>query len=336
MTWIEDALVNNFEYLYDRGFELDWRLNVHVAHDPYCKFSDKRFVSSVLSTLEEKRSPVVEHLKIHYVDQGTEEWLSLKKPFISSSEIGAALEKNKFEPRLLYILSKAGRLKKIWSEKTEKLVFPHGHKYEPYAGHFFTHHQDDVSIQFGLLPHYRQDRMFMANSPDLTMLGLQDGINPEIAEIKSPYDRAIQFPYEMAQITKEIFYQGKQHLVHLLTNLTEQDSNLIQNMEYYYQQCQLQMEVMNIGEKCHFVQYGVNPNPYFLDKNLLTATHVEREFDWFEKKHGETIRKVWDQIVYYANNPLPSNMYRDPITGSEYNTDRIDNLLRNEYQIIAV
>jgi hypothetical protein len=228
----------------------DWFENKRVAYNPHSILVDKADFDHEWRRL----------FSVPYVDQGSTFWKTMKNEFISGSEVGSALNENRYDPYLNYVLWKAGRLIKIETEESAKAL-SHG-KFEDLAGLRWTFEKKDISFKFGLIPHSDPNYKFIAVSPDLVALNSNC-----LGEIKCPYKRPIiplnvdsveysgfLWKTEVECLVREVLIQGDQHNYIAITNLPIEVTNLLDKMVYYWHQIQLQHAVIPIGDTADFVQ----------------------------------------------------------------------------------
>lgn len=130
-------------------------------------------------------------------------------------------------------------------------------------------------------------------------------------EIKNPYERKllnlnvdnIQFDqnwYQMKILLREVMISGDSHKYLAITNLSLKFSKILDAQIYYWHQCQLQSEVLKVGDYIDYVQHGTFPNPNYLNNDLLLITQVPANTMWISN-YGYKLRQTWDEIQYYKD-----------------------------------
>ncbi len=282
----------------------DWYSNMRYGHNP----------KGIVIQPEDVGTRWKELFSYPYIEQSNDEtyeanpiWLKLKENFISGSEVGAALGVNEWESKEDYIQIKAGRKKKIFNLDAQKAM-KHGKIKEDLAGLRYTQEVDDVTFKFGIIPHKDTKWSFLGVSPDLGRFFAERPV-----EIKSPYKRMICYlqvddveysgqlvgnSKDVRVLIREVMISGNKHKYQSITNLPLSWSKLLDKYVYYYEQCQLQAEVMDIGNVIDFTQFGTCPNRFYMNTDLLTVTEVPRDPMWLAL-NGDTLRKTWDEVLYY-------------------------------------
>lgn len=103
---------------------LDWKENIHLLENPHNLIYDVDSFDYRWKRL----------FSVPYVKQKSEEWLEIKKDFISGSECATALNNyqifNPYEDYQDYVLWKAGRIKRV-DIKFALRCMSHGNRHEP-------------------------------------------------------------------------------------------------------------------------------------------------------------------------------------------------------------
>lgn len=288
----------------------DWFSNIKIAHNP----------NSILFKKEDFKPEWIRLFQVPYVDQtisnSTEAnpiWLKLKENYISGSEIASAIDESPFDNsnREEYILIKSGRKKKVFNNEQIKAM-SHGKINERIAGLRYTYEINDITFNFGIIPHKDKQWSFLGVSPDLIAFRKN-----RAAEIKSPYKRSIFYQLKVDDVMfsgyklnenvqvliREVLISGDKHRYLTITNLPASISGLLNKMIYYWHQCQLQWEVLDIGNCVDFVQFGTFPNPFYVNNDLLTITEVPCNKSWITT-YGDKLRKTWDEIEYWRRKDI--------------------------------
>jgi len=269
----------------------NWYSNIHYGHNP----------KSILLKEEDFSSRWIELFSYPYLDQSNDnfeanpDWLKAKKDFLSGSEVGAALGVG-WDTSEQFVQYKSGKKEKIFPARAQ-IAMKHGKIKEDIAGLRYTYEVDDITFKFGLIPHQDKKWSFLGVSPDLIRFYKERPV-----EIKSPYSRRIldmnKLDKDVKVLIRDVLLTGERHKYLSITNLPISYTNLLDKYIDYYHQCQLQAEVLDIGDYIDFTQFGCNPNPFCLNSDIVTITEIPRDKNWIQK-YGDQLRKVWDEVLYY-------------------------------------
>lgn len=276
----------------------DWYNNIHYAYNP----------KSILIEKEKFHKRWQELFSVAYIPQTNEEtfeansiWLSLKKNFISGSEVGSALGESPWETNEDYILFKSGKITKNFSEFTKNAML-HGKKNEDKAALFYTEVKEEITFKFGIIPHQDSQWKFLGVSPDLLSF-----FNEKPIEIKCPFSRELCYLENIKKneninvLINETLISGNKYKYLTITNLPIHYTKLLDYYITYWHQCQLQAEVLDIGNSIDFIQLGISPNKFYNNSTLLTITNIPRDKMWLSN-YGNKLRKTWDEIQYQITN----------------------------------
>lgn len=298
----------------------DWFNNIHVLHNP----------KGILFEPDDFDTKWKDLFSYPYVEQHDPEthepnkfWLKLKEDYISGSVASDAINENPYNSRGRdeYIQRMSNRVVRDFSEFTKRAM-RHGNLKEDPAGVRYSEEVGDVVFKLSFIPHKDRKWSFLGVSPDLVRWPTEMPI-----EIKSPFTRKIVDTLDMCNAVKatrkkvgssipicesldpsivglwrEVIISGEKCKYLSITNLPLQWSHLLDKCINYWHQCQLQAEVLDIGDSVDFVQYGTAPNKHYKDGDLISITHVPRDYNWLDR-YGDKLRNTWDEILYYRANP---------------------------------
>lgn len=131
----------------------------------------------------------------------------------------------------------------------------------------------DLTFEMGLLPH--PTIPFIAVSTDSITFS---GVN---VELKCPRYRKISETFD--------------------------ELILRHDFPYYYDQCQLEAEITGL-DKIHFVQFGIEPNPYYLGSRYLHICEVKKDHTWMSRNLA-SLAEFWEMVNdYKTKNPNWNSM----------------------------
>ena len=199
--------------------------------------------------------------------QRSTEWFELRSNYLTSSDLGTVLGKNKYKSIEDLYNEKTGKIKKDFVENE---AIKHGVRYESEAIEMYCKVLGRKSYEIGLVPFnaFREpddintspDCSFIAGSVDAITVG-ENTDNINIIEVKCPLFRRIKY----GQIP-----------------------------DYYYPQIQMNIHILNVkfGDYVEYVPVGIQGNT----KPLLNIVRVMRDEEWLRYVYP-TLKAFWDSVL---------------------------------------
>jgi putative phage-type endonuclease len=292
---------------------------------------DEALVKARVTQLKKYKKQLAKLLKLPKVEQKTEEWYKMRQNMITASDFAQALGDGKF-----------GTVKQFYQKKCEPITtddaansktnpfFKWGNMFEPVAIDVYSHMNNVVVHNFGLLQHPKND--FFGASPD----GISDvGI---MVEIKCPRKRKID-----GDVPKQYYYQIQGQLDvccleecdYFECEFVELDTfedyiNIIDHCQYYgvivevtdnvYEYSPLCLSKQDITEWCGKYNDGAGKMHYWvLDKH--NQKRVVRDDAFVKEKLGQ-LKVVWEKILHYRSNRTAYEI--DVLNEIKIETQRLD------------
>jgi hypothetical protein len=276
----------------------DGTIDMRIAFDPFniretFKKKDFRFSEKWIRLF-----------KSTWIQQKSKEWLKRRRYRIQGSDlslvlaIGQDFERYDKEIAIEKAHSYLIELKKDPESFDGDLpAIKHGNTFEGKAGYTYTIDHEDLTFQFGVIDHENINYM-LSVSPDLVSWKYQNCV-----EIKCPFSRDIlknvkkEDKKSLKVIEKELLWNGKTENYKMITNLKPEMMNFMKNLESYYHQCQLQMEVINLDKDwMTFAQFGTDPNKNYIDNTLITYSIIKKDPNWLHS-NMKYFEKFWNKML---------------------------------------
>lgn len=201
--------------------------------------------------------------------QRSDEWFQLRTKFLTSSDLGTVLGKNKYKTATELFNEKTGITKKDFIDND---AIRHGVKYESEAIDLYCKLLNRSAYEIGLVPFdaFREsdpalDCSFLAGSVDSVTVG-KDPNSINIIEVKCPLYRRIKY-------------------------------GVIP--DYYYPQVQMNIHILNVkyGDYVEYVPSNTQGN----SMPLMNIVRVYRDEDWLRSVQP-TLKTFWDSVVSQNRN----------------------------------
>lgn len=216
-----------------------------------------------------------------YIEPLSIDWFDRRLDGLSATDVAAVLNHQKkyqgdiFEPLETVFLSKTNQIPRNIPKEQGKEAMQHGNEKEPFAGEKYSLITGQPIFKVGLLQH-KENPIYIC-TPDILRP------NGKFGEIKSPRYRKI-YPLKSPE-------------------------DMMRYMPHYYDQVMYQTSIgMSFVDKSKldkytpwssdFIQYGVAPNPHYLEGNEFTITEIPYDSLWLPK-HSSELMNFWDKVLRY-------------------------------------
>ena len=201
--------------------------------------------------------------------QRSKEWFDLRSRYLTSSDLGTVLGKNKYKSAEELYNEKIGVSKK---EYIENEAIRHGIKYKSEAIELYCNVLERTNHEIGLVPFTEfqdpdtfcdvsMDCSFLAGSVDSVTVANTNPDSLNIIEVKCPLFRRIKY-------------------------------GVIP--DYYYPQIQMNIHILNVqfGDYVEYVPINTQNN----SRPLLNIVRVYRDENWLRGVYPE-LRQFWDSVT---------------------------------------